>query len=104
MKKEYRFNFKLNADDRETLLALATYLDRSQSDAIRWAIRYVSRELARGGRRSARAGALPDVIGDRREPALRDYLWREESRREESRHEESRHGFGPAGEPFEEPF
>jgi len=39
------FTFRVNADERRILAALADYLNRSQSDALRLLIREAAREL-----------------------------------------------------------
>lgn len=39
MIKQYRFNFKLDADDKRMLALVAWQLQRSQADAVRWLIR-----------------------------------------------------------------
>lgn len=39
------FTFRVNADERRILAALANYLNRSQSDALRLLIREAAREL-----------------------------------------------------------
>jgi|GEM_PF-2587628 3-methyladenine DNA glycosylase AlkC len=39
------FTFRVNAEERRLLTALADYLQRSQSDALRWLIRQAAREV-----------------------------------------------------------
>lgn len=39
MVKQFVFNFKLDADDRQRLVALAHQLQRTQADTVRWLIR-----------------------------------------------------------------
>ena len=39
MTKQFVFNFKLDADDRERLQALSMQLQRTQADTVRWLIR-----------------------------------------------------------------
>lgn len=39
MVKTFVFNFKLDADDRRRLIALAHQLQRTQADTVRWLIR-----------------------------------------------------------------
>ena len=52
MNKLFRFNFKLDAHDRDCLLWLAARLQRSQSDTVRWLLR------------NAVAGRVKTVTGD----------------------------------------
>jgi hypothetical protein len=66
MMRSQRFTFVCNDDERRILSALADYLQRSQSDALRLLIREASRELiadapAQGARLTASAPREEEV-------------------------------------------
>lgn len=42
----YAFTFKCNAEERQTIAALAQRLQRTESDAVRWVVKEAARELA----------------------------------------------------------
>ncbi len=48
MRREERFNFRLDEEDRRQLAAVARWLERKESDAVRWLIRQAYRELEAG--------------------------------------------------------
>jgi hypothetical protein len=45
MKRQATFTFRVNTDERQLIVALATRLARTESDALRWLIREAANEL-----------------------------------------------------------
>lgn len=48
MARNSNFTFRVSADERQLIAALAAWLDRTESDAVRWLIREAARERGLG--------------------------------------------------------